>query len=110
MQENLFYKKIGLRIKKFRKKAGYTQFQLSELVGCGETTISHAEIGIDRISLTMLKKIADVLNVEVYKFLTEREAETDEITLEKITNLLKYANRTELGFIYEIISNFLDLH
>jgi len=104
-----FYKKIGIRIKKFRQKAGYTQAKLAELVECGETTISHAEVGNDRISLTLLKKIADVLQVEPYKFLTDRENGVDEITIEKIVKLLKEANKVELGFIYETISNFLDL-
>ena len=102
-------KSIGTRLKHFRTSAGYTQAQLAELVGCETSTIGHCENGKDRISLTLLSKIADKLNVELYKFFTIREAETDIKTINAIITLLKQANKTQLGLIYTTISNILDL-
>lgn len=102
-------KSIGTRLKHFRKSAGYTQEQLAELVSCETSTIAHCENGKDRISLTLLSKIADKLNVELYKFFTVREVETDIKTIESIIELLKQADRTQLGLIYDTISNILDL-
>ena len=102
-------KSIGARLRYFRSNAGYTQEQLAELVNCEISTIGHCENGKSRISLTMLSKIAEVLNVELYKFFTTRETEADTKTIESITALLKQADRTQLGLIYNTISNILDL-
>lgn len=102
-------KSIGSRLKHFRKMAGYTQEQLAELVDCETSTIAHCENGKDRISLTLLSKIADTLNVELYKFFLNREPETDIKTLDSINTLLMQADRTQLGLIYNTISNILDL-
>lgn len=102
-------KSIGTRLKHFRRLAGYTQEQLAELVNCETSTIGHCENGKDRISLTLLSRIADVLNVELYKFFTVREPETDIKTLDSINALLEQADRTQLGLIYNTISNILDL-
>ena len=102
-------KSIGARLRYFRSNAGYTQEQLAELVNCEISTIGHCENDKSRISLTMLSKIAEVLNVELYKFFTTRETETDTKTIESITALLKQADRTQLGLIYNTISNILDL-
>lgn len=102
-------KNIGARLRYFRGKAGYTQAKLAELVGCETSTIGHTEVGKDRISLTLLSKIAEVLNVELYKFFIKREFDTDEKTVDSINSLLKTANRSQLGLIYSTISNILDL-
>lgn len=102
-------KLIGARIKYFRQNAGLTQEKLAELVECETATIAHGEIGKNRISITLLSKISDILNTELYKFFTEREIETDEKTIKAINKLLKHANKTQLGLIYSIISNILDL-
>ncbi len=105
----LLDKSIGARLRHLRRSAGYTQEQLAELVGCEVSTIGHCENGKDRISLTLLSKIANVLNVELYKFFIHRDVEGDEKTLESINSLLKTANRIQLGLIYDTISNLLDL-
>lgn len=39
------YKKIGKRIKEYREKAGLTQEELSEIIGCSTTYISVIERG-----------------------------------------------------------------
>lgn len=102
-------KLIGARIKHFRNNAGFTQAKLAELVGCEPATIGHCENGKDRISLTLLEKIANVLNVELYKFVVPREITTNPKTIEDITLLLDQACQTQLGLIYNTISNILDL-
>lgn len=102
-------KLIGARIKYFRLSAGYTQEKLAEIVGCEPSTIAHCEIGSDRISLTLLSKISTILNIELYKFFTEREIETDTKTIKSINKLLKQADKSQLGLIYSIIGNILDL-
>ncbi len=102
-------KQIGARLKHLRTKAGYTQAQLAERVGCETSTIAHCEIGKNRISLTLLGNIANILEVELYKFFIAREPEENEKTLKSINELLKTASKAQLGLIYDTISNILDL-
>ncbi len=102
-------KQIGARLRELRVNAGYTQAELAEKVGCETSTIGHCEIGKDRISLTLLSKIADTLEIELYKFFIAREVKTDEKTINSINNLLKSASRTQLGLIYEMLSKMLDI-
>ncbi len=102
-------KLIGGRLKHFRRNAGYTQEKLAEAVGCETSTIGHCENGKDRISVTLLSKIADELKVDLYKFFTPREPESDPKTAESINKLLSCATRTQLGIIYNVIGNILDL-
>lgn len=102
-------KLIGSRIRYFRINAGYTQEKLAELVGCETSTLGHCENGKARISLTLLDKIAKELNIDIYKFFTQREIEQKGKTIESINVLLKQANKSQLGLIYSTISNILDL-
>ncbi len=102
-------KQIGARLRHFRTKAGLTQAQLAEIACCETSTIAHSEIGKNRISLTLLSKISEILQVELYKFFIPRDPESDEKTLKSINDLLKTASKNQLGLIYDTISNILDL-
>ena len=102
-------KRIGARVRYFRTEAGYTQTDLAELVGCESTTIGSCEIGKDRISLTLLNKIAETLRIDLYKFLIPRVPDGNKKTIEDIEKLLLTANDTQLGLIYSTISGILDL-
>ena len=54
---------VGQNIKREREQAGYTQEQFSELIGMGCKNLSAVERGTVGISMTMLKKICDVLRI-----------------------------------------------
>jgi len=102
-------KRIGARVRHFRTSAGITQARLAELVKCEISTIGHCEVGKTRISLTLLEKIANSLNVDLYKFFIEREPQSNPKTIASINKMLESADKTQLGLIYDIISNVLDL-
>jgi transcriptional regulator with XRE-family HTH domain len=65
------FKKIGLKIAYYRKAAGYTQEQLSELMGVATSYIGAIEAPNMRktISLTTLFKIAKMLDIPAWKLL-----------------------------------------
>ena len=60
-----FRKRIGLKIKYYRNLRDYTQAYLGELVKCDESQI---ENGHKNISLKMVHKISEALNVSAAKF------------------------------------------
>ena len=53
--------KIGKRIQQYRKKKGYTQAQLSEMVGVTPHHMSSFERGIYNIKLDILVQILNIL-------------------------------------------------
>lgn len=63
----LKYKEIGLKIAYYRKKKGYTQAQLSEIVGISSNYLSLIERGNygNSYSMETLFKIANALDVDV---------------------------------------------
>lgn len=66
-----YYVNIGLKVSYFRKKAGLTQEQLSDIMGVGTSFIGQIEAPniVKAISLDTLFRIAKALDVPPYKFL-----------------------------------------
>ncbi len=61
--------KFNNNLKYYREKAGMSQQQLADAVGCGRTYISEVELGISRLTLKMANKYAEVLHVNPYELL-----------------------------------------
>lgn len=99
---------IGKRIKYFRELAGLTQLQLAEKVPCEPSTLAHYETGKNLVSMTKLIRISEVLEVDLCKFFTTSSSETDIETLDKLNELLKKANKVQIGLIYNIVSSILE--
>ena len=67
------YKTLGLNIAYYRKKRGLSQEALAEKVNIDRSSISRIEIAMTGTSLDSVFKIADVLQVEPYKLVVERD-------------------------------------
>lgn len=61
-------KLLGARIKEIRRKKGFTQEKLAELVGLETGSLSSIESGRNFPSLVTLDKISKVLNIELKSF------------------------------------------
>ena len=58
---------ISAKIKEYREKAGLTQTQLGEAIGYERSTIARWENGSLEPFASVVKAIADVLNISVAK-------------------------------------------
>ena len=61
-------KKLGLKIKELRKRKGFTQEQLAELINMEQNSISVIESGRNFPTLWTLEKIAQILEVNLSDF------------------------------------------
>ena len=61
-------KKLGLKIKELRKRKGFTQEQLAELIDMEQNSISVIESGRNFPTLGTLEKIAQILEVNLSDF------------------------------------------
>lgn len=58
---------FGKNVKKHRLEKNISQEKLAELSGLHRTYISDVERGIRSISLSNIQKIAEALDIEIYK-------------------------------------------
>jgi len=60
-----FYKQLGIKIKKLRRRRFLTQQQLAEQIGKGLNFVGKIEIAFSKPSLDTLIEIANALGVDV---------------------------------------------
>lgn len=60
---------FGKNIRKYRKGLDLTQEQLSQVTGLHSNYISDVERGIRNVSIVAMEKLANGLEIEVYKLL-----------------------------------------
>lgn len=69
MEELIFYKKLGIKIKSLREQAGLTQEKLAEKSGISLDYLGKIEVCINKPGLKTILKIANALKVEPFKLL-----------------------------------------
>ena len=100
MDTEIFYQKLGQKLKDLRKSRGFTQEQLGEYVGITKSAIVNYEAGIRKIPLDLLSKLADFHAVSIDS-LFERE-KTLQNVLESSLSKNELSDRQEqllVGFI-----------
>ncbi len=113
---HLDYEDIGSRIKKSRNDAGFSQAELAEMVSVNCEHISRVETGKKAVSLELLVKIANSLQVTADDLLvinlTAKKSEAGE-EIREIIELLQYCNNDEkvilkrmLVFMKKLLTEF----
>ncbi len=85
MNKKNFMILLGKIIKYYRQKAGLTQEQLDEKIE-SDGKIQRYELGKNRVTITMLKRIGEVLDVNLVDILVNIKNIDDE-TLNKLRSL-----------------------
>ena len=69
MEEVIFYRNIGKKIKTLREQAGLTQDKLAEKSGISLDYLGKIEVCINKPGLKTILKIANALKIEPFKIL-----------------------------------------
>ena len=67
MNEDDFYKNIGIKIKQLREQSGLTQEKLAEIAGISLDYMGKIEVNINKPGLKTILKLANALKIEPYK-------------------------------------------
>lgn len=67
------YIRLGLNVAYYRKLSKYTQLQLAELLDVDRSYISKIELGNVGVSLDIMFKLSELLDIPVNKFFELRE-------------------------------------
>ncbi len=97
------YYTIGQRIRKTRKARGLSQEVLAEQVGISLTHMSHIETGNTKLSLPVLVKLAEVLDVRTDELLYEDREAGRSASLESITTTLEHCSTAQLRVVEDTL-------
>lgn len=86
---------IGIRIRKYREKAGISQKELAGLIGVSNSRISNWEQGINRPDADILAELCRALNVSPSELLDVRLAPED-LNEQERRVIMAYRAKTEL--------------
>ena len=100
-------KKLGKRIKELRKRKGFTQEQLAELVGLEQNTVSVIESGRNFPTLATLEKVATVLDVELCDFFNYDYFDDIERIKDCAGQRIANMSEQELRLTYKFIRNII---
>lgn len=70
---NFTAKDIHLRIRNTRTELGYSQEFVASKIGISQNAYSRIELGLAKLSIERMLKIADILQVNPLQFLTADE-------------------------------------
>lgn len=104
MENDINYYQLGLRVKSYRKKAGFSQEELADRVGSATSTIAHAESGTSKPSLPLLVKIARELGVSIDQLLCDSLPIAQTYLEKDIADLLADCSAEEKRMIRDIIA------
>lgn len=108
------YSAVGKRIRSFRKKRGYTQAELAEILGYSIQHLSHIENGITKMSIDFVIALANALEVsldELFKDdLTFLLSDTEEDNIAAVLKSCKSEEKESLKKILTIIQSDLNFY
>ncbi len=100
---NINLQKIGKHIAEVRKEKGFTQKKLSDALLVGDKTVSKWERGIIAPDITILKKLADTLEISLDELLSGEKITSEENKEYATVNAIKiYSNQTKRKYLKKI--------
>ena len=73
-----FYRQLGRRIAALRRSVGLSQERLGERAKVGASYVAHIEIGGRKPTIDVLRRIADAVDVPLWRLLTDDRLTPDE--------------------------------
>ena len=108
MNEELFKKLFGKKIKNISKSRKLTQEKLAETIGIEPAHLCKMENGTHFPSLKTLLKLVNILEIEITDLFTFNPQKQNPL-LEKLHFELTNLNDKELKFAHEIITNLIKM-
>jgi transcriptional regulator with XRE-family HTH domain len=99
---------LGKRIRQLRRKHGFTQETLAELVGTSQGHLGKIERGEVQVGTELLQKLADALVVDIVNFFQGRNDLSRDEVLQKTISMLNNSSDRDLYLIYKIVDSIVN--
>lgn len=100
--------KFGLYVQKHRKRKGYTQLQLAEIMGISTKSISFIERGIHFPTPNNIFKLAKVLDMSLDEFVFSYHKFSNTLCIEELNQVLSELNADKQKMLIGIIKTVSD--
>ena len=97
---------VGRRVRRAREAAGLTQERFAELIGVSPQNVSCVERGLAGVSLTVLRRMCQILRVSSDALLLDRPGGGD---AEALARRLERLPPEQFRVVQEIINHVLEL-
>ena len=101
------YKAMGERVKRFRKRKGWTQAELADEMGISNVTISHIECGTNKPELNTVVNLANALDVTVDMLLCDSLDAASVPYHKDLAELMQSCSVGELRLLAQVIPSLL---
>ncbi len=103
-------KEVGEKIKRFRKKNGFTQEKLAEIVDISSRNLSNIELGLSYPKPETLEKIMLALNMTTEELFSNDNLKTNDELLNDINKFISEAktDRLKLEKVYKILKTLVE--
>jgi transcriptional regulator with XRE-family HTH domain len=103
-------KEVGEKIKRFRKRNGFTQEKLAEIVDISSRNLSNIELGLSYPKPETLEKIMIALNMTTEELFSNDNLKTDDELLNEINKFISEAktDRLKLEKVYRILKTLVE--
>ncbi len=98
-------KLIGKRIRELRKNANFTQDEFSELLNIDSKHLSRIECAKVQPSLNLIKKITEILNIEIDYFFKINHLNSKEFLIKSINKTLMGMPDEKIRLFYKILES-----
>ena len=97
---------VGRRIRRAREAAGLTQERFAELIGVSPQNVSCVERGLAGVSLTVLRRMCEILRVSSDSLLLGADGGND---VDAIAERLRRLPPEQFRVVQEVINHVLEL-
>lgn len=100
-------KNLGLKIKEHRISKHLNQSELAEMIGIESKYLSRLETGASTPSLKMLKKLAEIFNIEISALFDFDYSQNKDIIIQKLQAKINSYSLKQLNMLFKL-SDFVD--
>lgn len=108
MDAKIDYKELGNRARAARKRKGYTQEQLAEIIGITPGHVGNIEHAHTKIGLDTLIRLCRALDVTPDKLLFDSAFQPKTVTNHEMAELLQQATPAQLKKVVKLVRTMLE--
>lgn len=99
------YRKLGERIKQYRKMRGLSQEELAEITNSSKNHIGYVETAKRSVSLVMLVRISNALNVSIEDLLFDSLKTVNSGLTVQINQVISRCSAEKASILFEILKS-----
>lgn len=107
--EEIDYRKLGERIKQYRKMRGLSQEELAEITNSSKNHIGYVENAKRTVSLIMLVRISNALNVSIEDLLFDSLKTVNSGLVVRFNQVFSRCSAEKTGILFDVLKSIEEI-